>query len=160
MKTEMKRRTFVLGAASVPVAAYATHIPMAEAAIASPIQQAVVPKLLTMMSINDSNMAGCEWRWDFVLERGVDGTYIATATQLDMFAEDGDEPWELDPHLSMTNGRELCSAVQAMADEAGYYADAEFLENVAMKLDEFDQALAEEFRTEVAAVAEEMGWYD
>ena len=160
MKIEMKRRTFVLGIASVPVAISVGNIRFSEAAIGSPPAATVVPRPLTMMSITDSNMAGCEWRWDFFLERAGDGTYSATATQFDKFAEEGEEPWELDPHTSLRNGREICSALQRMADEAGYHADADFLENVALKLDEYDPAIAGEFRSEAAALAEEMGWID
>ena len=160
MKATMKRRTFVLGAIATPVAGSLGQTPMAEAASVLPPVKAASPKPLTLWSIDDSNMAGFEWRWDFVLTRSVDGTYKATATQYDFFAEECEEPWELDPRTSLRSGREICSAVQAMVNDAGYYADEDFLERVALKLDEYDQAIAEEFRCEIAALAEELGWND
>ncbi len=120
----------------------------------------VTSKPLTMMSINDYNMAGCEWGWDFVLEKVADGSFSATATQYDKWAEYDKEPWELDTHLSLQNGHEICSAVQSMAGEAGYHADAEYLERVAAKLDAYDPVLAAEFRSEIMDLSEEWGWED
>ncbi|MGA9436153.1 MAG: hypothetical protein WBV62_18135 [Roseobacter sp.] len=67
-------------------------------------------------------------------------------------------PWELDPRTSLRSGRQICSAVQAMVNEAGCYADEDSLESVALKLDEYDRALAKEFRDEVSLMLEEMEW--
>ncbi len=72
--------------------------------------------------------------------------------------EEGEEPWELDPHVSLRNGREICLAVQSMAEAGGYYADPEFLEPIAERLERYDPVLAAEFRSEVSDLAEEMGW--
>ena len=158
MNSNMKRRTFVLGAVSIPAVILTRQFPIAQAANASTVMEPVIPKPLTMMTINDSNMAGCEWQWDFVLKRSFDGTHTATATQYDKFAEEDEEPWELDPHQSLRNGREICSAVRSMVEPGGYYADAEFLERVAEKLESYDPRLAAEFRAEVSDLVEEMGW--
>ena len=150
----MKRRTFVLGAASSPVAASAGIIPIAEVVT---LERAAA-KPLTMMSVDGSNMAGFEWRWDFVLERSADGTFSAKATQFDILPEPEDEPWELDPHVSLKNGREVFAALERLADEAWCQVDAEVLERIATRLDDFDPVLAWEFRDEAERFAEEMGW--
>ena len=156
MKIDMSRRTFVLSAASIPLTASVGKIPIAEAAVVEQVSQ----KPLMMKTINDANMAGCEWRWDFVLKRSSDGTHIATATQYDKWAEENEEPWELDPHQSLQNGREICAAVRSMAEAGGYHADAEFLEPIAERLESYDPRLAEDFRAEVSDLAEEWGWHE
>ena len=158
MKSNMTRRTFVRGAASVPMVFVVGQIPTFEAANASAVVEPVAHKPLIMKTINDANMAGFEWRWDFVLQRSSDGTYTVTGTQYDKFAEENEEPWELDPYLSLRDGREICSALCSMVNDNGYYADAEFLEPIADKLESYDPRLAEEFRAEVSDLAEEMGW--
>jgi hypothetical protein len=157
MEVGMKRRTYIFGAMSVPVVVTAGYIPSTEAANTSIAVEQVTQNSPTMMSIDDFNMAGFEWRWDFVLKRSSDGTFSATATQYDKWPEEDEEPWELEPHQSLQNGREICSAVRYMVEECGYHA-LDCLEPIAEKLESYDPRLAAEFRTEVSDLAEEMGW--
>jgi hypothetical protein len=139
----MSRRAFVVGAISTPVILNADLFPLAEPANTAVKQIAVKPK--TLFALWDSNMAMQSWQWDFVLENAPDGSFTLSANQIFEYADEEDEPWELDPVSALRTGDDIYSALSGMLNEVGYPADD--LEEASDVLAQFDPKLADEFRS-------------
>ncbi len=153
----IRRRDFVAGSASAFgfLATNKSPLSVDDGLLANrePLEQQPV----TLMSIQDSNMAGYDWTWNIRLIGLPNGSHSLSAIQFDNTGEEEDEPWQLDSKNEISNGRELLHSLHDMANEGFFQLWPDMLEQVAEKLANIDPNLGEEFRDEIHAYLEEWG---
>lgn len=130
----------------MPVILKADLFPLAEPANA--VVQEIVSKPEALFSFWDSNMAMQRWRWNFELNDTPDGTFTLSATQLLEDPEEDDEPWDVDPALSLRSGADIYWAMLGMLETAGYPVEHADFDEIGNTLRHIDTARADEFLSE------------
>jgi len=104
-------------------------------------------KKAKIYTFENGNMAGHEWRWTFTLEHMPDATFTLSAKQKLINRDRGDEPFDIDPASSLTDGAAIYEAFYEMLSDPFVDADPETLdyEEVALEISRIDLNASKEF---------------
>lgn len=99
-----------------------------------------------ILRIDDANMAGFEWSYTFWLGRARDRTLTLSLRQ----SAAGELRRDVGPAKSLRTGVDVYQALGGMLDDLGYYVGGIDTEAVAHEIEQFDPAVAAQFRVATA----------
>jgi hypothetical protein len=102
---------------------------------------------ITILEIEDSNMAGSVWRWTFTLA-GTKGNYSLSAKQENIESDPDDDelpPWEIESVVGLKRGADIHEAMSSIMDEIGYEIDSFDLQEIGEKIGEVDRVAGDQF---------------
>lgn len=99
-----------------------------------------------ILRFSDSNMAGFEWTWIFILEKQMDDTLSLSAEQKMADPEDDDYKFAIEPAHKLRRGADVYKRLDEMLSLI--CVDLELLDvaEIAKSIEEFDTTLAGQFQ--------------
>jgi hypothetical protein len=97
-----------------------------------------------ILKIEDSNMAGDEWVWEFYAEKVENGLTVSCRHWID--GSDPELPQDFDPVTGLRNGTDLYETIWGLLERAGCYELGDFdQDDIAENIAKIDPAAAEAF---------------
>ena len=102
---------------------------------------------ITLLEIEDSNMAGSVWRWTFTLA-GTKGNYGVSVKQENIESDPDDDelpPWEIESVVGLRSGADIHEAMSSIMDEIGYEIDNFDIQEIGDRIGEVDPIAGDQF---------------